>query len=119
MAFKLGNEKRGIKTSAIKKKKVGKGVIARANNDGTIDVDPSVNLNSKYGKRVIKHEKAHLDQMKSGRAAYGDGWVMWEGKIYVRRNKNGVPVIDGPAGQLPEGHKDHPWEAEAIEAEKK
>ena len=51
MAYKLGSEKRGIKTSAIKKKKVGKGVVARANDDGSIDVDPSVDLNSKYGKK--------------------------------------------------------------------
>ena len=26
-------------------------------------------------------------------------------------------MIDGPAGRLPEGHPDHPWEAEAIAAE--
>jgi hypothetical protein len=117
MAFKLGNEQRGIKTSAIRKKNVGEGTIARANMDGSIDVDPSVKLNSKFGKRVIKHEQAHLDQMQSGRAAYGDDWVMWEDKIYLRREINGKPVIDGPAGRLPEGHEDHPWEAEAIEAE--
>ena len=85
--------------------------------DGSIDVDPSVKLNSKFGKRVIKHEQAHLGQMQSGRAAYGDDWVMWEDKIYLRREINGEPVIDGPAGRLPEGHEDHPWEAEAIEAE--
>ena len=42
---------------------------------------------------------------------------MWEDKIYLRREINGKPVIDGPAGRLPEGHEDHPWEAEAIEAE--
>ena len=114
MAFKLGNEQRGIKTSAIRKKNVGEGTIARANMDGSIDVDPSVKLNSKFGKRVIKHEQAHLDQMQSGRAAYGDDWVMWEDKIYLRKNG----MIDGPAGRLPEGHKDHPWEQEAIAAEK-
>ena len=28
-------------------------------------------------------------------------------------------MIDGPAGRLPEGHKDHPWEQEAIAAEEK
>ena len=27
-------------------------------------------------------------------------------------------MIDGPNGRLTEGHPDHPWEAEAIAAEK-
>ena len=30
----------------------------------------------------------------------------------------GEDVIDGPNGRWPEGDKNHPWEAEAIQAEK-
>ena len=52
--------------------------------------------------------------MESGRADYGDNWVMWEGKVYLRKSG----YIDGPNGRWPEGHPNHPWEAEAIEAEK-
>ena len=44
---------------------------------------------------------------------------MWEGNIYSRKTENGVDVIDGPNGRWPEGHANHPWEAEAIEAEKR
>ena len=36
-------------------------------------------------------------------------------KVYNRKNG----MIDGPAGKLPEGHPDHPWEKEAIKAETK
>ena len=39
-------------------------------------------------------------------------------KIYLRKDIEGKPHIDGPNGRLPEGHPDHPWEAEAIQAEK-
>ena len=67
--------------------------------------------------RVIKHEMAHIKQMEEGRADYGDNWVMWEGKIYIRKDENGEPIIDGPNGKWPEGHPNHPWEAEAIQAE--
>ena len=55
--------------------------------------------------------------MADGRAAYGENWVMWEGKIYFRRNIRGVDVIDGPNGRWPEGDENHPWEQEAINAE--
>jgi hypothetical protein len=36
----------------------------------------------------------------------------------MRRKIDGEDVIDGPNGRWPEGHKNHPWEAEAIQAEK-
>lgn len=129
MAFKLGNEKRDYKSSEnVKlssnrqgkintKSDLGEGVLARANMDGTIDVAESVNQSDPSFIKVLKHEQAHLDQMADERAAYGDGWVMWEGKIYMRRDENGEPIIDGPNGKWPEGHPNHPWEAEAIAAE--
>ena len=131
MAFKLGDERRDIKSSENVKlssnKKgginvdpdIGEGVLARANMDGSIDVAPNVDQNDPSFIRVMKHEQAHLDQMADERAAYGDGWVMWEGKIYMRREENGEPMIDGPNGKWPEGHPNHPWEAEAIAAEDK
>ena len=126
MAFKLGSEKRGIKFPkdvSFNNKKVttngdmGPGVVAQANNDGSIEVDPNVDLNSEFGKRVMKHELKHTEQMEQGRADYGDNWVMWEGKIYMRKEEDGQPIIDGPNGRWPEGHPNHPWEAEAIQAE--
>ena len=126
MAFKLGSESRDPRTSKNvsfgnrvfrKNSDMGPGVVAQANNDGSIDVDPNVNLNSKFWKRVIKHELKHSEQMENGRANYGDNWVMWEDKIYLRREEDGKPVIDGPNGRWPEGHPNHPWEAEAIKAE--
>jgi hypothetical protein len=126
MAFKLGSEKRKInfpndtsfKGKVRENGNMGPGVVAQANNDGSIDVDPNVDLNSEFGQEVMKHELKHQEQMEEGRADYGDNWVMWEGKIYLRKEENGEPIIDGPNGKWPEGHPNHPWEAEAIQAEK-
>ena len=121
MAFKMGSETRGFnvppsvsgKKSDILIESLDEGTLAEANMDGSISVDPSVDLNSPFGKKILKHEAEHVSQIQSGRAAYGEGHVMWEGKIYFRNNG----MIDGPAGRLPEGHPDHPWEQEAITAE--
>ena len=126
MAFKLGSERRNIKSSkdvsfnrklVRKNGDMGPGVMAQANNDGSIDVDPNVDMNSKFGKKVMKHERKHQEQMEEGRADYGDNWVMWEDKIYLRKEEDGQSIIDGPNGKWPEGHPNHPWEAEAMEAE--
>ena len=126
MAFKLGSGNReynipgksSLKFGRIVPTDVGDGTIAEANMDGTISVDSSVDLNSPLGKRVIKHEQKHLDDIESGKAAYNDSTVMWEGKLYVRKTVDGIDVIDGPNGRWPEGHPNHPWEQEAIQAEK-
>ena len=126
MAFKLGSETRdGVFRKNVSSAKrvfrknddMGPGVIAQANNDGSIDIDPNVDMNSEDGQKVMKHELKHQEQMENGKADYGDNWVMWEGKIYMRRVEDGEPIIDGPNGKWPEGHPNHPWEAEAMEAE--
>ena len=122
MAFKLGNERRGFKHSGnvdLISTPLDKDTIAESNNDGTISMQPGIKPNSKLFNRVVKHEMAHIKQMEEGRADYGDNWVMWEDKIYFRKKEDGVDVIDGPNGRWPEGHPNHPWEAEAIKAEKK
>ena len=115
MAFKLGKETRGFKNSKnapIFKKKLDEGVVAEANMDGTIFIDDDVKVGSKLYNKAIKEEQNHIDQINEGRAAFGENWVMYEGKIYMRKNG----MIDGPAGRLPEGHPDHPWEKEAKQA---
>ena len=128
MAFKLGKESRRIMTpenSNILKRKdtpilqrdLEDGVLAEANNDGTIYISNKIKKGSKKWNRAIRHELQHMDDMESGRAAYGDNWVMWEDKIYFRRTIDGEKFIDGPNGRWPEGHKNHPWEEVAIKAE--
>ena len=75
------------------------GVMGKANKNGTIilnkDLDPS------QCKKVIAHEKVHIDQMKRGDLDYYDQNVYWKGKKYSR-------------AQMQEGAKNLPWEAEAY-----
>ena len=121
MAFKLGSETRkirGPKATPIFRKNLEGDVKAEANMDGSIYIDSNVPVDSKMFKKVIRHEMKHKEDIETGRAAYGDDWVMWEDCVYFRKEVNGVQVIDGPNGRWPEGDKHHPWEAKAINAEK-
>ena len=120
MAFKLGNEKRRYRIpgkTPILRKSLEDGIQAEANMDGSIVVDSNIPIDSKKFKKAINHEMKHIEQMETGKAAYGDEWVMWEGDVFFRKEINGEKVIDGPNGRWPEGHPNHPWEQEAIEAE--
>ena len=88
MAFKLGKESRGFKYSGnvnIVRTPMLDGSLAEARNNGTIAIDTSVEPGSSLDKRIIKHESKHMQDMEEGRANYGDNWIMWEGKIYIRK----------------------------------
>ena len=117
MAFRLGKESRGYKSSEntpIYKKKLDAGIKAEANNDGSIFVDHSVDLNSKQGQKIIAHEMQHIKDMKSGKTDYGDDFVRWNRSTYPR--KDGKIQYNGK--WYNEGDPNLPWEKVAIKAEK-
>ena len=92
-----------VKTGQIPviKKDLDSGVIAEANNDGTIYLDKSVKNGSPLAKEAIAHEMVHMDQMARGDLNYNDDKVFWKGKEYDRDDMN-------------EGSKNLPWEKEAY-----
>jgi hypothetical protein len=96
MAKPITNKVKNSKTPVIRKDLDG-GVIAEANNDGSIYVDKSVKKGSPLEKEAIAHEKVHLNQMNRGDLNYDDNNVYWKGKAYPRSSMN-------------EGAKNLPWE---------
>ena len=113
MAFKLGIEKRNIKNSAnttIVRKDLQDGVLGEANNNGSIHVDISVKPGSAKDKKIIAHEKVHMEDMASGKLAYGDNWLRWKGNTYPRKEGQ----IKYNNNWHEEGSKKLPWEKEAY-----
>ena len=92
-------------------KKLERGVAGRANNDGTIEIDP--NLSPVEREKTIAHEKQHMKDMKAGKLNYDDSYVYWNNSKYER--KNGKIKYKGKS--YIEGHKDLPWEKKAYAAE--
>ncbi len=102
---------KGSSGSALNKA-LPKGVLGRANNDGTIEIDPS--LKGKQKEKVVAHEKKHIADMKSGKLNYDDNFVYWKGNKHKRINDkieyNGKKYLNG-SSKLP-------WEAAANKVEK-
>ncbi len=88
------------------KKTLEGGILAEANNDGTIFIDKS--LKGKAKQDAINHEKVHLDQMGQGKLQYDNNTVTWKkdtrspARVYRRDKMN-------------EGSTELPWEKEAYE----
>lgn len=93
--------------------------LAQANNDGTTDIDPSIDPNSSLFKRIEAHEGQHQDDMKSGKAGYTDHTVTWKGGTHNRINVNGEWGVMWEGTFRKDGWKGFPWEQSAIQAEKK
>ena len=123
MAFKLGGENRKINYGSAKnhfgsdpdasvpgvpviRKKLDKGIMGEANDDGTIFISDKIEPGSQEERKVLMHEMKHMVDMKVGKLAYTDNSLTWMNQDYER--KNGKINYNGK--WLPEGHNDFPWE---------
>ena len=94
------------------------GTVAEANMDGSINVDPSVDLSSPFGKKMLKHEQQHIDDIESGVASYDDHYITFKGEKFKRINVNGKWGVMYKGEFKEEGDPSLEWEQRAIKAEK-
>jgi len=135
MAFKLGSEKGNyavngeIKTKMRFGQQAGsdasvpgtpvirvpldEGIMGEANMDGTIFISDQIEPGSQEEAMVVNHEMRHATDMKTGKLAYTDDYVMYNGDKYIRKDINGVDsiLVDGVWKQA--GDHDFPWENDA------
>ena len=92
-----------VDNTPIYQKDIDEGVMGLANRNGSIVLNK--NLSPLEQKKVIRHEKVHLNQMERGDLDYDDNNVYWKGKKI-------------PRSTMDEGNKNLPWEREAYKANK-
>ena len=99
MAFKLRSSDKEIDNTPIYRVDMEDGILGMANKNGSILINK--NLSPLQEKKVIDHEKIHVDQINRGDLTYDDKNVYWKGKKYSRK------IMD-------EGNRRLPWEKEAY-----
>ena len=134
MAFKLGTERGNyavsgeIKTemrfhqeaggdasvpgTPVIRKDLEDGVLGEANMDGSIYLSNTVQPNSHEETQVLLHEMRHATDMKTGKLAYGDDFVEYNGITYPRETRSGKDMIKVD-GKWKEAGDDFPWEKTA------
>ena len=111
------NEELSTYNNPVFEKKLGDGIVAEANRDGTTFVDPSVSDEKK--KEAVAHENVHHEQMQQGRLDYDDNIVTWKkdtrspSRVYIR-DKGNLIAMDGKE-KGPEG-AEFEWEKEAWDS---
>ena len=81
-------------------------VLAAHPDDDILGCGGSIARFSKEGKKIIAHEKVHLDQFDRGDLDYDNETVTWKGKTIAR-------------SQINEGAQNLPWEKEAYDKTEK
>ena len=102
----IGGREEASPGTPLYRKKLGNGIKAEANKDGTIFVDKSVEEGSAEERQILSHEMRHLTDMKIGKLAYEDDYIKWNGREYPR--KKGKILFNGE--WMPEGDGGFPWE---------
>ena len=101
MAFKL-TPPFDINPTPIVNMPLEQGVLGRADKRGNILINKDINIPEQI-EDTIKHEKVHIQQMKSGELDYDDKAVYWKGKKYLRSS-------------FEESNEKLPWEQPAYKA---
>jgi len=100
-------------TPVIRKSDLEPGVLGEANMDGSIYISDKLQPGSAEERKVIIHEMRHATDIKLGKLAYGDDYIMYNGHRHERQTIKGVDVImvDGQWKQA--GDDGFPWEVDA------
>ena len=135
MGFKLGSERGNyaiggeIKTKMRFGKQTGdegsvpgtpvvrvpleEGVMGEANMDGSIYINENIIPGSFDYEQTINHEMRHATDIKTGKLAYSDDSVTYNGEVFPRETINGIDMIKVDGVWKEAGDTGFPWEKEA------
>ena len=114
--MRFGQEAGGdasVPGTPVIRKPLAEGILGEANMDGSIYISNKIEPGSFEERQVINHEMKHATDMKIGRLAYTDDYVLYNGDMFLRKDVNGVDSILVDGKWKPAGDDDFPWEKEA------
>tara|TARA_Y100000356_G_scaffold60891_1_gene49491 strand:+ start:236 stop:670 length:435 start_codon:yes stop_codon:yes gene_type:complete len=108
-----GDPNVSVPGTPIIRKPLDEGILGEANMDGSIFISDKIIPGSHEERQVINHEMRHATDMRTGKLAYGDDFVMYDGKMYPRKTINGkdMIIVDGIPKEA--GDAGFPWENDA------
>ena len=114
--LRFGKEAGGeasVPGTPVIRKPLAEGILGEANMDGSIYISDKIKPGSFEERQVVNHEMKHATDMKIGRLAYTDDYVLYNGDMFLRKNVDGVDSILVDGKWKPAGNHDFPWEKEA------
>ena len=110
--FKFRTKQEAIPGTPVFRKKLGDGILAEANMDGSIYVSKDLHPDDPMLHQAMRHEMQHVTAMKLGAETYDNNNVYYKGESWKR--ENGFIINPHTSEKLVEGDKRLPWEANKI-----
>ena len=110
--FKFRTEKEAIPGTPMFRKKLGDGILAEANMDGSIYISKDIHPDDPMLAQAVRHEMQHVTAMKLGTETYDENNVYFKGEAWAR--SDGFIMNPHTGERLVEGDKRLPWEANKI-----
>lgn len=98
--------------TAVIRKNLEGGILGEANMDGSIYLSNKVQPNSQEETQVLLHEMKHATDMRTGKLAYDDDSIKYNGITYPRETRDGKDMIKVD-GKWTEAGGNFPWEKDA------
>lgn len=119
MAFgkQAGDPDVSVPGTPVIRKPLEPGVLGEANMDGSIYISDQIQPGSLIEREVINHEMRHATDMRTGKLAYGDDYVKYDGITYARKTINGKDMLHVDGVWKEAGHNGFPWEVDANNGE--
>ena len=108
-----GDNDVSVPGTPVIRKPLDGGILGEANMDGSIFISDKILPGSHEERQVINHEMRHATDMRTGKLAYGDDFVRFEGITYPRETINGKDMIKVEGQWKEAGAYDFPWEDDA------
>ena len=77
-----GDSNISVPGTPVIRKPLDGGILGEANMDGSIFISDKIVPGSHEERQVINHEMRHATDMRTGKLAYGDDFVRFEGITY-------------------------------------
>ena len=113
-----GDADASVPGTPVIRKKLQPGIMGEANMDGSIYLSDQIEPGSAQERQTLIHEMRHATDMKIGKLAYTDDYVMYNGEKFPRKDINGIDsiLVDGEWKEA--GDTDFPWEVDANNGNK-
>ena len=110
---KQSGEEGSVPGTPVIRMPLDKNTMGEANMDGSIYVNDKIEPGSYIDKKVVNHEMRHATDIKIGKLAYEDDYIMYNGETFPRMDIDGIDsiLVDGKWKEA--GHDDFPWEMDA------
>ena len=108
-----GDPDLSVPGTPVIRKNLAPGILGEANMDGSIYVSKTLDPDSLEMREVINHEMKHATDMKIGKTAYTDDYVMHDGGKYPRETRSGKDMILVDGKWREAGWEGFAWEKDA------